>query len=426
MNNILLLEIFDKLEFEQLISAADVNYRFRELIAQHYIIPKYHFDEEIIEFKKTIHPGKNIEIGFDDSIKIHKHKLTLKIVRSFGHLISRINLDLFSFSDEWLHTTSSYINEYCSESLKEFNVSNFHEDIFLKWKKPFKNVNTIRFADGLWDCEKNNLNISEIFPSLQSLSLIRMECSSSKCVDYHFPNLKHIQLPMYTVYPFEISKMYENIFDLNPQLRSIGIWHMDNYTVLREANEKLNNLESIELVCSNRWPNISSSTFNGEAIRFKNVERLLISLGEHNRDERHFIPLEFDQLEEFEFVWPSRYLFANEWVEFIKRQQKLKSITILCKWTGLNLQQWKSIIETLPQLEVINTQWYSYQGSDGIAGVMAMETKVKKFIFHRMIDNEYNSLKKIIGEDWQIEGTEQRYMEKVTFIRQENYSSESI
>lgn len=47
LNDDVVLEIFGKLKFEELVNAADMDYRFRELITKYFMISKYRFKRTI-------------------------------------------------------------------------------------------------------------------------------------------------------------------------------------------------------------------------------------------------------------------------------------------------------------------------------------------------------------------------------------------
>lgn len=88
---------------------------------------------------------------------------------------------------------------------------------------------------------------------------------------------------------------------------------------------------------------------------------------------------------------------------------------------GLSLQQWMSIIEDAPQLEVIKTHSYPQLEDDGIAKLMATKTNLKKIVLMTINEEECNVLKNRIDPEWQIEGTAQPqvFVDEVTFIRRE-------
>lgn len=209
--------------------------------------------------------------------------------------------------------------------------------------------------------------------------------------------------------------MYENIFKLNPQLRSIQIRDIDNVDILREASQNLHHLESIELINIER--NILASD-NVEKIRFTNVKRFDIEIYDSEGVDPIFIPLEFDQLEEM--IFDCSYPKTTKWIEFIEKQQKLKTLAVLdIRFTS---QEWMSISEHLPQLEVIKISWNSEFGNYGIVNLMAAKTNLKKIVFVRISEEQYNDFKDSIDPQWQFQGAVQPYMKEATFIRRENNS----
>lgn len=324
-----LLETFHMLELNDFLSLADTDYRFRALIAQHVMFRRCHSSKKL-QLLPPLENDVKIEFTDDCSINIYDQNLILKFLRYFGHLFSYILTNQFRFQPKFYARFHSYVNKYSSESLEEFRMDKFSGNLFLEWKKPFKNVSSLYIRDGFWNCEKVNVNFSEIFPSLRHLTMN----SSSKCIDYHFPHLEYIQFSMYSNYPEIKKKIYEKIFDLNPQLRTIQISNFDNFHVLRVASQKLHNLEVIEL---SGFISLAEreSVFDWKFIHFKSVKRLNIKLNRYDVKTK-YIPLKFDQLEEL-VILGSSTTFSERWMEFIRQQQKLKILIIL--WKDFNLQE---------------------------------------------------------------------------------------
>lgn len=144
LNDDILLKIFDELELGELLKLAGMNYRFRELISHYQITPKYHLNDEFVR----IHPVwplstiQNIEL---------KEETELKFLRIFGNVISLLEIDYkdgygYMVDIEWRQRTRSYINKYCSESLKGLKVHNSRQEMFSEWAKPFNNVTEVFFA----------------------------------------------------------------------------------------------------------------------------------------------------------------------------------------------------------------------------------------------------------------------------------------
>lgn len=416
LNDDVLLKIFDEFEFERLLDVANMNYRFRQLITQHTLIPKYQLNEKSLMI--TISDGavaRNIFFDTHSFYYIENREFALKFLRNFGHVVPRILFNKCVFP-QWHRRISSYINEHCNESLERLEIGAFDEDMLLQWKKPFKNVITLQFNYGSCECKDNNINISKIFPSLRYFELKWLSHLSSKCIEYHFPKLEHIQFSMKVHASYTKNNSYENFFELNPQLRSIHITNMINADLLRVISEKVNCLETIRLTIMG--PDFFDKLVE-EVIRFESVKQFYVRLAVAKHGTPNFIPFEFDQLEEIEFESDRTFNpVQGKWIEYIAKQHKLKSLKIL--WSLLNLQQWTSIVESLPQLKVITTYWKPANGNNGIAGVMRTKTTLKKIILINLLEREYNVLKEIIDQGWQIAGEVERSMKQATFIYKED------
>lgn len=357
LNTDVLLEIFYKSEFWDLLNLADTNCRFRALIARHIMIPKYRFHENLIEINPNKYPDKAFQ--FDNkynTMRIYGPALTSKILRIFGSIVSRIGMSHLGV--EWNRKFSLMINEYCTESLHELEIfgTKLDESIFLEWKKPFKNARKVTFGLNTWNCENTSMNLREMFPSIRRLKMVSRAHSSSKCIDHHFKNLEHIEFPMYTreYYVGAKKKMYENIF--------------------------------------------------------KNVKRFYISL---DREAPKYIPFEFHQLEEIQLYDGSSLASeAGEWIEFLGKQLKLKTLIIDAELSLRHLQELTVIIEKIPKLEEIRIKWIQNVGNDvvliariidEIARIIRTNRKLKKIVLFHMSEGVCNKLRRITHLQWKYE-----------------------
>lgn len=130
LNDDVLLETFDKLEFENWLDLTDTNYRFRELISQHII----RFNEQLVHFilNSIDRRKEKVILHRDSTTFIHDQNLAFKVLRSFGHVITRIYIDGNSMNTFPQTSVYMYINKYCSESLKELRIDLVAEDVFLE------------------------------------------------------------------------------------------------------------------------------------------------------------------------------------------------------------------------------------------------------------------------------------------------------
>lgn len=406
LNDDVLLETFSRLEIKELLSSADMNQRFRDLITQHILFPKYKFNRKFVYIYKNNRKRDKIFIK-DSNLMIDDEQIALKLLRHFGHLFSRILINQYDTNLQWRQLISSYINKYCNESLEKLELDSFYDDSLLEWKKPFLNVSSVRFYDGIMDCEKNKWNLSKMFPSLRRVDFDRVD-SNFDCLNYHFPNLEHIRFPKYDVPPSTEKKVFGNIFSLNPQLRSINIVTVKSFDLFRVASERLSQLESIEILNFE----ITRNESDIGTIRFKNLKRFDITINEYSDYDSIVIPLKFDQLEEMKIKMPYSFSWKEKWFNFIAQQQKIKFLTIM---NNINSQQLTSIRE-LPQLEVITTFWSMENGIDILTGLMRIKN-LQKIDFVALTAREYDFLGGISDSEWEFKGSVSPYTKEVTFSR---------
>lgn len=95
LNDDVLLELLHRFTFLELLNLAHINCRIRDLITR-YIIPKFRFNEQTIQIYKSNYDHNITHLDgqrFKGYINIHYKGLTLKILRSFGSVFSRIFVD---------------------------------------------------------------------------------------------------------------------------------------------------------------------------------------------------------------------------------------------------------------------------------------------------------------------------------------------
>lgn len=118
LNNDMILEIFDKINFEDLLTLAEMRTKFQDLIIRYYAINKFHIHEKLIMLCGA-RDDLQIEIT-TDSIRIYDNKLFSRILQNFGYLISRIRIDTAHRAS--IKFIGGQVNKYCSESLTEMSL----------------------------------------------------------------------------------------------------------------------------------------------------------------------------------------------------------------------------------------------------------------------------------------------------------------
>lgn len=415
LNNDVLLDISDKIAFEDLISLTETNSRFRDLISRHYAL-KNRIQEKLIHLKpwwsQKIYPEEG-------SILFYHSKLCAKFLRIFRKWISRIK-----FENSYNSLAENALNEYCFESLSEITLLHNVKRKF-SWPKPFQKVSSMHLK--IQNFDGNKINFTEIFPSLRHLHI-----EHATCIDFcsHFPHLERMEFPIYKYnhlqYSVDAIEPYVRFMELNPQIRNVHLNLMldlsreGSLKLLQVTNEKLPNLKVLELTLhANAY---GTTQYLNETTHFKNVEKLILHTADESTD---VLPIVFDQLVELEIIGLSHTIvYTNsKWFNFVVKNHKLlKILNINYK---LNVEQWKLIADNLPLIEEISTYWLSRNDGSGLIAIMNRETNLKVVTLNMELSTareNYTDLCDLLYPKWQIDGELKSVMSKITFLRNIHYN----
>lgn len=400
--------MFDTLGFAELLYLADTNSTFCDMITQHYAISKFRIHEKDLQIKilPTIANLKKIEINRFNTraIRIHDAASALRFLRNFGRFIPHISFYKSYAETFWDQRIYSSINKFCFKSLEELN-GYFTEDHSIDgWRKPFKKLTSIHLYELSLKCE-NNMNLSVMLPSLRSLFIKSAKLSSLKCFEHHFPHLEHIHLEMNSCLLSKKEKTVEMFFHLNPQIQSVQVRCIENLRFLHLIS-KLKNITNLEFsMLVNADNRVDYEKI--KSIHFKSVKTCSLQTTKAN-----YLPILFDELEELEI---RINLMSNEFIRFITNQQTLKVLYIFpCV---LDLQQWMVIVENMPNLIEIKTQWTPDRENDGLISLMDKEINVKRITILWILKKNCAVFRNLVKSKWQIEDETQGILQNVTFIR---------
>lgn len=113
LNTDVLFEIFDNMEFTDLISFTEINLKYRELIARHYAL-KYRIQEKLVHLEYSW-IAKFIPKA--ESIVVSNLILIAKFLRTFAKWITRIKIE-----DSYDYLIESALVEYCSDTLTNYQL----------------------------------------------------------------------------------------------------------------------------------------------------------------------------------------------------------------------------------------------------------------------------------------------------------------
>lgn len=240
LNPYCLTRIFLDLNIDDLLNIADANKELKSLVDSIFIdeFSKKTFDLTI-ESRGPIKMCKMRE----KSISIYDVYTSLRVLRCFGSLISKITI---TSTYTPIETVINYVNQYCNKTLNAISINNiFHKHVLdLTLKKPYLNLKTLDISSCVLGTEIVNFN--QWFPELRSLKLSYCQVTNATGIVQCFPHLKELALLQLNkqCVTFEIVR---EIYQKNPQLLAISLDQYCLMEIIRVTSQYLPALEHLAL-----------------------------------------------------------------------------------------------------------------------------------------------------------------------------------
>lgn len=182
--------------------------------------------------------GKN-NFWRPDGIVITYIPLMKKLLTRFGSLISSLGLHGF-FLDEFDlindKAICGLVNEHCTETLTQLNITNSEDDIFAEFQKPFAKVESVLLME-ISDLHRTNIRLNKIFPSIRHLNVKSVDDGVFN--DLKMPNLEELS---FTPHERNDPKLFEGLITSNPQIRRLNLTSVSPDS-LRVVVDNMPNLE---------------------------------------------------------------------------------------------------------------------------------------------------------------------------------------
>lgn len=377
VNHDCLEKVCSYLCFDDLLSVADTSKHLRTAAN---LVFTLKYAKKWVHLHEFIYsPNRKVEIK--DKIEVYNWKTSYKILRCFGHLISKLDIDLqITFASSFGNKLKpflvsadrliEYVYEYCADSLTRMRIKGLPDGSLNNAPKPFSSIEDVHISAGS-NFDENQL--TRLFPKLRSLmygNFYWKDTISSMCIDGHFPHLEHMELrsPYHDIQD-EFSKMCTPIHSFllsNPQLQSLTMPFISNVNIIQIINECVPNLQNLSLV--DHFERISK--YNGSTVHFKYVRKFGI-VGISKRFPK--IPFTFDHLEEFSLTHSPED--SEEFYTFLRENPSIRKITVEGK---MNISR---LASALPMVEEIDTSRYFNYTSDEVDGFINQLKFLRKFSF---------------------------------------------
>lgn len=393
--------IFQKLDLNDLLNVAESNKYFKEAAGMAF---RQRYGAKKVWLNKPRLLTQQKLCVYSANIIIEDVKTSLRILRSFGGLITKLEITENKVSSDWeftdkfgvyqiiYNTIMSYVNQFCAKTLKEFALVMVPKTALNQLKNPFISLKTLN----LFSCHlsKELLPLDELFPNIQNLILNFNEIDDATVIEEHWPCLKHFEV---NIDRHNIQKKHvEEILCLNPQLQSLKIssgWDAD---ILRSASKFLQLIECLEI--GNHFGGFS--TFTGDMIHFIKLKTLKISIIGTQPGPLCTIPLSFEQLEDF--TLETNHEINETFFEFLRQNPTINKLTIPAlsdKIQTLENDRFEFSKELINLIE-LDLNRFTFNANQAIGFISELKS-LKKFQFKIDTCDEYDNLLVELNSGWQ-------------------------
>lgn len=156
-----LLARFAKLDFDDLLTIAEVDSRFQQLIQTHIIVDRYHLNKHPL----SIFLGWNIFITSDSPLA-NDYNTTLRILRTFGDSFKQISVHFVTYKHQETLAIFDHINTYCTNAEQEIVLYNVDERVLMGLQQSFRQANSV-IVKGL----DSLIDLNDMFPRMARFEL---------------------------------------------------------------------------------------------------------------------------------------------------------------------------------------------------------------------------------------------------------------
>lgn len=384
--------IFDFLNLVDLLSVADSN-KYLCRISESVYSRRY--GKHSIAFQNYGNEILDLWIHSDPELAIGNLRISLRLLRCFGHLISRIKV----FSSSNISPIKNafyilfYINEYCANHLAELYLYHCDQVELNRFTKPFSKVRKVDITS----CLFGDSWLHRLFPSMQQLNIIgycRKKRFNFSTIAYTFPQLEVLWINCEYEASDELYK--QNLLAairLNPQLKSFKQVQYGKPTVdmsiLQHSIDQLQNLETFDLVINCN----DLTSFDGPSLHFKNVKKSNLYLSNYVVGQSvPIIPFSFGHLEELT-LQTGRLLPDTAIWDFISKHPNIKKLTMDWRQTPLNVYAAK-LADALPLLTEIHFTHCDFLGHE-VSPFLDQFKSLKRFGFY-LVENNYGDVQRLL------------------------------
>lgn len=256
--------------------------------------------------------------GGRDFIYVQKFSYAMKMLKYFGHLIKRMNID---YNYDYLSTedpkeVNDNINLYCADTLTFLNVMGEDGNLFAEMEKPFKAVEKLILSGPFKSLASSTLSFSELVPALRELSLYMKSINDQNSIVQSFPELEELSVSFW--YNAISESIYEQFLRQNSQIKKLSLSNSSR-KLMRITNQIVPDITYLNI----RTYHPNNEPGDGQSVVFKHVTNLTYE----SYDDSDQVPDDvfFEKLTEISI----RIKSPKHWVILVERNPNLHKLKIL-------------------------------------------------------------------------------------------------
>lgn len=314
---------------------------------------------------------------------------TLETFRTFGNLMTKLKINFYRLCQqpEKVRKLNEHITAYLSGSLTEIILEEVFDNCLVGFLGPFTKAVNVSLLYGRFN--SNATNFTEIFPAIQEIHLYGMAYVNPRTLESHFPQLEFVEfenkLPKHS--PNETSDL-ERRLKSNPQFKylSFHFIDLDDFEVLSKNAPNLERLRVHHL--------LGPCDEDREIIRFEHLKTLAILYNSIFIKTIEMMPIEFNNLVEFECVSQS----IAPWINIIAKNKQMKKLSL----GSLTKDEIDQIIEQFPFLKEFSMSLLWDDSFEPFRKLLNNANKLKMFSFFKKSSESIDAFISEMTTKWNV------------------------
>lgn len=350
----------------------------------------------------NIQAYQNAKIKIADKVEIVDLKTSLRLLRSFGHLISRLEAQSSLEYIKNCNILNIYINEYCADSLKSFRMIDMRSSALDGMQKSFTKVAMVQLVNCSLD--QNWQHFNRWFPNMKMMAL-----SNTACISMRFPHLESLMAFGNRTEWSESENM--DILKMNPQLQHLILAVESCGRFFRNSIKYLQSIEYLQIGCCT----FAFDELDDDEIHLEKLKRLNLStFNRKDSVELTQLPILAKKLEEFAHVNKGIEL-KIDLIDFLMKHPSIRKLNCSSNLqcfendteNGENLMKITKALPLLDDMEFLSTKFKANE----VFRFIGECKNLKKCKLNLATQSELDKLKIYLGLKWQMRVTNGEYVE---------------